>query len=96
MMSKVLTSLKGAALWVAGGIVLALIGAVTYLTQNGNIAGSDALVIYVSILTGVTGITTAHVTGQQVTAALNTPPPGTVPIAAPAGAAADTTPGPAI
>jgi hypothetical protein len=83
-MLSVLTSLKGAALWVAGGIVLALIGAVTYLTQNGNIAGADALVIYVSVLTGVTGIT--HVTGQQVTAALNTPPPVPGPPASPVAA----------
>jgi hypothetical protein len=87
-MTFMLTSLKGAALWVAGGVVLALIGAVTYLTQNGNIAGSDALVIFVSVLTGVTGITTAHVTGQQVTAALQTPPPvqaaATTPTAPPA------------
>jgi hypothetical protein len=71
----VLTTLKGGALYVAGAVVLALIGAVTFLAQNGNITGADALVIYVSVLTGVTGITTAHVTGQQVAGALNTPPP---------------------
>ena len=96
MIGTMLTTLKGAALWVAGGIVLALIGAVTYLTQNGNIAGADALVIYVSILTGVTGITTAHVTGQQVTAALNTPPPVTAPVPAPSSGTAPTATGPAI
>ena len=67
MMGGMLATLKGGALYVAGAVVLALIGAVTFLAQNGNITGS--------VLTGVTGITTAHVTGQQVAGALNTPPP---------------------
>lgn len=91
-MGIMLTALKGGALYVAGGVVLALIGAVTYLTQNGNIAGSDALVIYVSILTGVTGITTAHVTGNQVASALNTAPPvqSTTAVPAPVAAANST------
>jgi len=75
-MGGMLTTLKGAALWVAGGIVLALIGATTYLAQAGTITGPDALVIFTPILTGVVGVTTAHVTGNQVTAALRTPPLG--------------------
>lgn len=79
-------TLKGAALYVAGGIVVAVIGAATYLTSNGNLTGADWLVIITPILTGVVGITFAHTTGQAVGAALQTPPPGygVVPVQPPA------------
>jgi hypothetical protein len=71
----VLTTLSGAALWVAGLIVLAIVGAATYLASQGILSGSDWLVIGSAILASVGIVTTAHVTGQQVTAALQTPPP---------------------
>ena len=88
----VLTTLKGSALYVAGAIVLAIIGAATYLAASNTLTGSDWLTIVVPVLTWVVGVTTAHVTGQQVTAALVTPPPVTaVPTAglAPPEAGAD-------
>lgn len=72
------STLKGASLVVAGAIVIAVIGAATYLTSNGNLTGADWLVIITPLLTGVVGITFAHTTGIAVGAALNTPPPGTV------------------
>jgi hypothetical protein len=92
MMGAMFTTLKGAALWVAGGIVLAVIGAATYLTSAGDLNGSDWLAIILPILTGVIGVTSAHVAGQTAAAAFNTPSPGgpsspvrgAVPVAAPA------------
>ena len=75
------STLKGAALWVAGGITLAIIGAATYLASTGTLTGQDWLTIVVPVLTGVVGVTTAHVTGNQVASAINTLPPsaGTTP-----------------
>jgi hypothetical protein len=70
-----LTTLKGAALWVAGGLVLAIVGAATYLASQGILSGSDWLVIGTAVLASVGIVTTAHVTGQQVASALVTPPP---------------------
>jgi len=81
--------LKGAALYVAGVITLALIGAVTFLVADGDLSGSDALIVFTPILTGVVGVTSAHVAGQTAAAAINTPPPVTAtmpaPLAQPAG-----------
>jgi hypothetical protein len=74
-----LSTLKGAALWVAGGIVLALIGAATYLASQGTLTGSDWLTIMVPILTGVVGVTSAHVAGQTAANAFNTPAPNPPP-----------------
>ena len=85
-------TLKGAALWVAGGVVLAIIGAATYLAQAGILTGQDWLTIIVPVLTGVVGVTTAHVTGNQVASALNTMPPGTVQTAPVASVAPATAP----
>lgn len=71
-----LSALKGGTLWAALAIILAVIGAVTYLTANGNITGADALIVITAIVTAVTGVTSAHVAGQTAAAAFNTPPPG--------------------
>lgn len=70
-----LESLKGAALYVAGIIVLSALGAATYLASQGTLSGSDWLVIAASILASVGIVTSAHVAGQTAAAAINTPPP---------------------
>ena len=75
-MLGMLTSLKGAALYVAGAIVLAAIGAATYLASRAVLTGSDWLVVVTSVLAGVVGVTSAHVAGQTAAAAINIPPPG--------------------
>lgn len=73
-------TLKGAALYVAGAITLAIIGAATYLASQGTLTGQDWLTITVPVLTGVVGVTTAHVAGTQVASAINTmPAPAAVP-----------------
>lgn len=82
-----LSALKGGSLWAALVILLAVIGAVTYLTSAGFVSGSDALTVIVVILTAVTGVTSAHVAGQTAAAAFNTPAPvngGAAPLAQPA------------
>lgn len=71
-------ALKGSTLWAALVVILAIIGAVTYLAANGNITGADALIVITAIVTAVTGVTSAHVAGQTAAAAFNTPPPGPV------------------
>lgn len=69
-----LTTLKGSALVVMGVLVLAIIGAVTYLAQAATLTGSDALTVYTLVLTGVVGVGSAHVSGQAAAqAALNAP-----------------------
>jgi hypothetical protein len=70
-----LETLKGAALYVAGAIVLAIVGAATYLASQGTLTGSDWLTIVVPVLTGVVGVTSAHVAGQTAANAFNTPAP---------------------
>ena len=67
-------TLKGATLYVVGGIVLAIIGAATFLANQGTLTGQDWLTIVVPILTGVVGVTSAHVAGNQVASAINTTP----------------------
>jgi hypothetical protein len=67
-------TLKGSALYVAGATVLAIIGAATYLAQSGVLSGQDWLTIVVPVLTGVVGVTSAHVAGTQVASAINTVP----------------------
>lgn len=76
-MGAMLATLKGAALYVSGAIVLALIGASTYLASQGVLSGSDWLVVGTAVLAGVGIVTGAHVTGAQVASALMTPPPAT-------------------
>lgn len=92
-MGAMLTTLKGGALWAALVIILAVIGATTYLASAGDITGTDALTIVTAVLVAVTGVTSAHVAGQTAASAFNTPAPGSgsapLPSAAPA-------PGPAI
>jgi hypothetical protein len=67
-------TLKGATLYVVGVIVLAIIGAATYLAQSGVLTGSDWLTITVPVLTGVVGVTASHVAGNQVASAINSVP----------------------
>ena len=83
-----LATLKGGPLWAAVIVVLAVIGASTALVYNGTLTGDLWLAVIAPIIAAVTGVTAAHVSGQQVTTALNMPPP------APA-AVAGSTPGPA-
>ena len=78
-------TLKGPALYAATAILLALVGAVTFLVADGDLTGSDALIVFTPILTGVIGLGAAHVAGQTVAAAVNVPPPATVPPAASVG-----------
>jgi hypothetical protein len=70
-----LSALKGGPLWAALAVLLAVIGAVTYLAASGYVSGSDALTVIIAILTAVTGVTSAHVAGQTAAAAFNTPAP---------------------
>ena len=71
-----LTTLKGGALWAALVIVLAVVGATTYLASSGDITGTDALTVVTAVLVAVTGVTSAHVAGQTAATAFNTPAPG--------------------
>lgn len=75
-MADMITTLKGATLYVVGGIVLAVVGAATYLASQSVLSGSDWLVVISSILAGVVGVTSAHVAGQTAAAAFNMVPPG--------------------
>lgn len=70
-----LDTLKGNALLAAAVIVLAVIGAVTYLASQSILSGADTLTIITLVLTGVVGVTSAHVAGQTAAAAFNTPTP---------------------
>lgn len=83
-----LATLKGGALWAALTIVLAVVGATTYLASAGDITGTDALTVVTAVLVAVTGVTSAHVAGQTAASAFNTPAPGNgsapLPSAAPA------------
>lgn len=69
------SQLKGGALWAVTAVVLAAIGAATYLASQSVLSGSDWLVIITPILTGTVGIASAHVAGNAVGNALNAPPP---------------------
>jgi hypothetical protein len=71
----VLSSLKGSALAAVSAILLAVIGASTYLASQGTLSGSDWLVIITPILASVGIVTAAHVTGVAVNNANNPPPP---------------------
>lgn len=73
-MGSMITTLKGATLYVVGGIVLAVVGTATYLASQSVLSGSDWLVVISSILAGTVGITSAHVAGQTAAAAFNTVP----------------------
>lgn len=92
-----LTALKGGPLWAAVAVVLAVIGAATALTYNGTLSGELWLSVISPIVVAVTGVTAAHVTGNQVTTALNMPSPSgaTLPSAAPDPVATPTPPQPA-
>jgi hypothetical protein len=78
----VISTLKGSPLWAVVVVVLAVIGSVTYLASQSILTGSDVLSIIILILTGVVGITTAHVAGQSaIQAGVSTvpaPPPVSV------------------
>lgn len=63
-----LETLKGGALWAVVAVVLAAIGSVTYLASQSILSGSDVLTVITLILTGVVGLTTAHVVGQATLA----------------------------
>lgn len=78
-MGAMLTSLKGSALWVAALIVIAVLAAVTVLAYHGTLSGDLWVAIVTPIITGVTGVASAHVAGTQIGAALQTPPPTTNP-----------------
>lgn len=75
-MGVMLATLKGGALWAALVIILAAIGATTYLASSGDITGTDALTVITAVVVAVTGVTSAHVAGQTAAAAFNTPAPG--------------------
>lgn len=85
-----LSGLTSKLLWPVAAVVVAVIGAVTYLAQNGTIPGSDVTTIFVLILGGL-GITTgAHVAGNLVSSAVApapTPVPAPVPLPAVPGGA---------
>jgi hypothetical protein len=75
-----LQSLKGGPLWAITAIVLAVIGAVTYLASQGTVSGGDVLNVISLVLVGVIGVTTAHVVGQStITAGVSTVPAPPVP-----------------
>lgn len=74
-MLTMLTTLKGPVLYVVGGLVLAVIGAATYLASQSVLTGSDWLAVITAVLAGVIGVTSAHVAGQTAAAAFNTSPP---------------------
>lgn len=63
------TTLKGTALWGATAVVVAIIGAATYLASQSVLSGSDWLVVASTVLAGVVGVSAAHVTGAAVNAA---------------------------
>lgn len=67
-------TLKGSALWGATAVVVAIIGAATYLASQRILSGSDWLVVAGTVLAGVVGVSAAHVTGQAVNAANQSPP----------------------
>lgn len=74
-MHIMLTTLKGGTLWAALAIVLAVIGSVTYLASQSILTGADTLTVIVLILTGVVGVTSAHVAGQNaISAGVSTVP----------------------
>lgn len=89
-----LTALKGPALIVAGVIVLAIVAAVTVLSWHGTLSGSDALTIFVSVLTAVTGtagaVTAAHV--LTVSANSSQSGPSTNPVVPPTAPTGSTEP----
>lgn len=64
-----LDTLKGPALYVAGAVIIAIVGAVTALAWNGNLSGSDALVVFTGILTAVTGVGAVAATSHAVNTA---------------------------
>jgi hypothetical protein len=74
-MVAMFTSLKGGPLWAALIVVLAAVGAVTYLASAGHISGADALIVITAVVTAVTGVASAHVAGNTAAAAFNTPAP---------------------
>lgn len=74
-MGAMITTLKGATLYVVGGLVLAVVGAATYLASQSVLSGSDWLAVITPVLAGIVGVTSAHVAGQTAAAAFNTPPP---------------------
>lgn len=76
MMGAMLATLKGGVLWAVVAVILAVLGAVTYLASQSILSGSDVLTLVTLILTGVVGLTSAHVAGQTAAAAFNTPAPG--------------------
>lgn len=78
-----LETLKGAALYVAGAIVLGIVGAGTYLASQSILTGSDWLVIATAVLAGTGIVTTAHTTSTGTVRALMTPPPGSATQVAP-------------
>jgi hypothetical protein len=85
-----LTALKGSALWATVVVVVAVLGAATYLAANGTLTGADWLIVAAPVLTGVAGAAGAHLTGVAVTNAVaaTTAPPAPVapnPVTAPAG-----------
>jgi hypothetical protein len=86
-----LNALSGGALYVAGAMVLAIVGAVTYLASTGAVDGTLAVGIYTSVLTAVGAITGAHVAGQAVTAAATSSQPGVPAPPTPAAPPAEST-----
>jgi hypothetical protein len=69
------TSLRGGPLYAATVIVVAVVATATVLAWHGTLTGSDWLIVITPILTGVVGVTSAHVAGTALGNALNTYPP---------------------
>jgi len=64
--------------WPVAAVVVAIVGAVTYLAANGHMAAADVTTLFVLSL-GALGITTtAHVTANAVVSA-QTPTPAPAP-----------------
>lgn len=79
MMGTMITALKGGVLWAVVLIILAIIGAATYLASQGILSGSDWLVLGTAVLASVGIVTGAHVASQAAVNALQMPPPTPVP-----------------
>jgi hypothetical protein len=70
------SNLKGGPLVAIAVVVLGIIGGATALVWNGSLSGSDWLVVVTPILTAATGVTTAHVVGNAMSASTLSPSAG--------------------
>lgn len=81
-----LETLKGGVLWAVVAIVLAVLGAATYLASQAILSGSDWLVLGTAVLASVGIVTGAHVASQAAIQAGVSTVPAPVPTPAPEAA----------